>query len=94
MKNESDWCLRFKSTAYFDAREITLRDSKTDDFDTELLYELSDDGTSVTSFKIYNLYNTLLCKDICTQFDITELPKLIKELEAAYKRYKDFKEND
>lgn len=88
MKN-NEWMLKFKPTTYFDLREITLKDSKIKYFDRELQYELYDDGNSVPSFKIYDLY-----RDSCTQFDIDELPKLIKELEAAYKRYKDFKENE
>lgn len=90
MKN-NEWMLKFKDTTYFDLREITLKDSKIKYFDRELQYELYDDGNSVPLFRIYDLNDDF---GSCIQFDIDELPKLIKELESAYKRYKDFKENE
>lgn len=89
MKN-NEWILKFKDTTYFDTRDITLKNSELKYVDTELRYELCDDGNSLALFRIYDLNDDF---GSCIQFDIDELPKLIKELEAAYKRYKDFKEN-
>ena len=76
---------------YFDSRDITLKNSEMKYVDTELRYELYDDGNSLVLFRIYDLYDDF---GSCIQFDIDELPKLIKELESSYKRYKDFKENN
>ena len=77
------------NTIYFDSREIDLKDSELKYFDRELKYELYNDGNSAASFTIYDIYG-----DSCIKFDANELPKLIMELVSAYKRYKDFKENE